>query len=73
MRGILPVDFGAGQESEYDSARAGEKRDPGSLGAQCLTAGQRADDELRNHANDNLGEGSGDFEPLPGENRDQRK
>ena len=37
------VEFGACQEREHDGAGAGQKSDPGSLGAQRLTADQRAD------------------------------
>src|ERR1039458_2217625 len=78
--GLLPfraeyagVELDAGEEGEHDAAGSGQKGDPLRLGSESAAASQRANHELRDGADNNLGEGGGDPEPVGHEDRDQRQ
>jgi hypothetical protein len=65
------VELGAGQEGEDDGAGAGEEGDPRRLGAEAREAEVRADRQLGDGADEDLGEGGRDAQRNGRESGDQ--
>jgi hypothetical protein len=59
----LGIELGASEKSENDGARARKNFDPRLLGAEYDGAEGGPDDQLRDGADDDLGQRSGDPEP----------
>jgi len=67
------IELGAGQECQHDGAGAREDFDPSLVGAENSGADGRADDELRDGADDDLRQCGRHSEPDGQQRRDERE
>src|SRR5277367_2319581 len=69
----LRVEFRARKKSQDDGAKTGEELDPGLVGPQHRRPNRRADNQLRDRSDHNLGQSRRNTQPNREQRRDQGK
>ena len=72
-RNTTGIELSTGEEGEQDRARPGQELDPGGVAGQQRAAQRRADDQLGDGADHDLGQRGGDAQPDGQQRGEQRE